>query len=79
MEVMKWNYALRLLLQCPDPAGTKRAQPISAFRPEGEDRGFNPPVHRRGPAGRFWPASGDLSDKVVPGRNSGPRETHGCQ
>jgi hypothetical protein len=40
---MQWHCALGLLLQWLSPAGMERARPISAFRPEGEDRGFNPP------------------------------------
>jgi hypothetical protein len=44
---MKWHYALRLLLEWLGPAGMERARPISAFRPDGEDRGFNPPSPAR--------------------------------
>jgi hypothetical protein len=74
---MKWHCALGLLPQWLGPARTERAHPTSAFRPEGEDRGFNPPLDRRGPVGRFWPASVGSLDKVVSGRNSRPRGTRG--
>jgi hypothetical protein len=75
---MKWHCTLGLLLEWLGPAETERARPILTFWPKGEDRGFNPrPHHRRGPAGLFRLAGYDSPDKVVPGRNSGPRRTHG--
>jgi hypothetical protein len=52
---MQWHCALGLLLQWLGPARTERARPISAFWPEGEDRGFNPPLYWRGPADQFRP------------------------
>jgi hypothetical protein len=52
---MQWHCALGLLLQWLGPARTERARPISAFRPKGEDRGFNPPLYRQGPANQFRP------------------------
>jgi hypothetical protein len=42
-----------------------------------QKRGLFPPIDRRGSAGRFQPAGGDLSDKVVPGRNFTARGTRG--
>jgi hypothetical protein len=48
---MKWHCALGLLLKWLGLAGMERAWPIVAFQPEGEDKGFNPSLHRRGPAG----------------------------
>jgi hypothetical protein len=79
MEITNWYCALGLLLQWLSPVGMEWAQPILAFQCEDEDRGFNSPLHWCGPASQFRSAGGDSPDKVVLGRNSGPRGTCGWQ